>query len=277
MVTVMKFESSGPPLTPGELTKFEHELGCALPSDYRHFLLKTNGGVPCVGHFFEGSGKSHFTNHVVRFFCLRKRPNRDLREEVVEARRHLPKDYLPVGRDLAGETLCLRLTAKDYGALYVTDGYAEHLGHRPHLRRLSHSFRAFLDLLFDKRALEPFDEIYHLAEKGTKTDLLKYLANGGSVNDSSSLGMPLALSAAAHGNLAVLKTCIGLGADITGALTVSILNHKWEAMQFLLEAGANANEVYAKTGKRPIQSIYGVPETERDRIVQFLKAHGAHD
>lgn len=42
----MKLYDSGEKLTKGSLERFEKMLGKSLPSDYKDFMMKDNGGTP---------------------------------------------------------------------------------------------------------------------------------------------------------------------------------------------------------------------------------------
>ncbi len=272
----IKFERPGSKVRAAEIAKFEREIGFKLPPDYRKFLLVHNGGKPCPGNFKQAVGDKIIVNWVQTFFSLGA--SGDLRMEWWEAKREFPLGWIPIGLDFGGERLCLCLNEDGYGAIAVTDGYAEYLGRPPEMERLAGSFTAFLDMLYDQRALEPVDKPYELSASGTKEDLLRYLASGGKLSDKTRFGGTVTQSAAAHGNLEVLKACLELGGEIAGCLTLAALNHEWEAIRFLVEAGANVNEIDPRTGETPVEQITGYwanVDPQGKEVIAFLRRHGA--
>jgi hypothetical protein len=278
----MKLERSGPKLNAADINDFERLLGAKLPADYRSFLLKHNGGKPHPANFEQTvSNQVRIVNCVQRFYPLLRAPDgkqSDLREEWHEARRELKPGWLPIASDSAGEAICVRLEDPDYGAVHVTDGYVEYLGHKPNMRRLADSFKGFIDTLFDQEQREPIDHVRELATHGTREDVLQYLAKGGKMTDKTQFGRSIAESAAAHGNLDVLRYCLESGTVISGALTVAVLNSRWEAMRLLVESGADVNKVDSVSGKTPLQAVREIPRficKERDSIEQYLRDHGA--
>jgi hypothetical protein len=278
----MKCEQSGPPLKREDIEKFEGLIGAKIPAGYRSFLLACNGGKPYPAHFEQTvSNQTRIFNQVVRFYVLLSEPDRkqsNLYEEWLEAQRELEPGWLPIGSDRAGEAICVCLKELDYGAVYATDGYVEYLGHKPEMRRLSDSFEGFIGLLFDQRSHEPADVVKELAKIGNREDVVRYLSQGGRITDKTQLDGSIAQTAAAYGNIEVLRFCIELDADISGALTIAILNKRWDTMRFLVKAGANVNEFYSENGKTPLQAIREIPRficKERDSIEQYLRDHGA--
>jgi cell wall assembly regulator SMI1 len=272
----IKFERPGPKVRAAEIAKFEREIGFKLPADYRKFLLVHNGGKPCPDNFKQVVGDKIIVNWVQRFYSLEA--SGGLRMEWWEARREFPPGWIPIGSDCGGEALCICLNKKGYGVIAVTDGYAEYLGRPPEMRQLADSFTTFLAMLFDQRALEPVDTPYELSASGTKEDLLRYLASEGKVSDKTRLGGTVTESAAAHGNLEVLKACLELGGEIAGCLTLAAMNCEWEAIRFLVEAGADVNEIDPRTGKTPVELIpgYWANGTPQGKdVIAFLRRHGA--
>jgi hypothetical protein len=271
----LRIDVLGPPLTNKEVADFEHEIGWKLPPEYRHFLLNHNGGRPQPADFRHRILGQDSTNCVTEFLPLLKSPNNDLRELWTDAQAVLPKGFLPFARDLGMELICFLMKGKNAGAIYRSDGFVEDIGRPAEMHYLADSFPAFLGMLFDEATSRPRDPVEELASKGKLKDLHKYLKSGGSFSDQAAWGGNIVQTAAATGNLEVIKACLELGADRSGALAIAIYNHQWEMMRYLVAAGADVNEVWPKTGKRPLQALCGVFGTKRDEIENFLKAHGA--
>jgi hypothetical protein len=271
----MRIESHGPPISAEDIEKFESEIGCVLPKDYRGFMLEWNGGRPSPANFKQEVAGEQVNNSVVDILPLFPGHDEGLRGEIKLAKGQLPSDYLPIAIDIVGGALCLSLRQEDFGAVVWSEGYVEESSGPRELQPLAISFGSFLEGLFDRESTLPVDEVYRIARDGSREDVSRYLTSGGAIEDKSRFGASLAVSAAAQGNLDVLETCIERGADLSDALVVAILNRKFEAMRLLVEAGANVNGVYSKTGKRPLESIYGVFGQERERVVKYLQDHGA--
>lgn len=149
----VEFDSSELTLTEADIRRFEEEVGVKLPQDYLECLLKNNGGVPRPADFKHKALGEDVVNCVTGFFPLRAKPGRrDLREAWREARQELPQGFLPFGRDLGGELLCLCLKPEDYGSVHRSDGFVEDIGCPVMMHRLANSFSTFLEMLFDEEA-----------------------------------------------------------------------------------------------------------------------------
>jgi ankyrin repeat protein len=273
----MKLESPGPRLSAEDIKEFEREIGYKLPVSYQRFLLKHNGGRPFPADFKQVIGGFKITNNVTTVLRLLNESSSGVRGTWRDAQQELPSGFLPFARDVGGEAICICLKGADYGAVYVSHGFVEYLGRPAEMRPLAGSFASFLGMLFDKDALKPHDRIQAIAEKGRKRDVLSYFENGGSLNDKTELGATLPIAAAANGNIEVLSTCMDLGANLSGTLITAVYNQKWDVMRFLVDRGADVNEVSQETGKSPLQAIYGVFGPQREEIVEYLKAHGARE
>jgi hypothetical protein len=270
----MKMQSSGPALVIDDISRFEKEIGFALPRDYRDFLLEHNGGIPQPADFKVKIGSETLVDAVQAFHSLLGESD-VLRMEWHQAKRELPAGWLPIGLDIFGETLCVSLKGLNYGRVFLTEGYVEYLGHKPHMWKLANSFNDFEAMLFDQKALEPVDQVQHLAAFGNKADLTSYLAAGGKLTDRTRLGGTLTQSATAHGNLALLEACFQLGGKLERCLTLAIRNKRWEIVRYLVGVGADVNEVDSVSGKTPLQSLSGVWGKEREEIEKILRDHGA--
>ncbi len=107
------------PLTVKEVEDVELKLGYELPSEYRIFLQKTNGGIPkpdAVKH------EGEYWDYVAYFYAVRNGLYADdLFRNLEEYREMVPSHYLPIGESPGGNLYCLSLKNKDFGAVYFWD------------------------------------------------------------------------------------------------------------------------------------------------------------
>lgn len=134
------FRGGYPPLTPDALEPDRRRLLQRLPSDYRAFLERHNGGFVtdqwCCG--FETGVRQEIRgvvsvadDSVVEFFGLKaegpaaERRPADLEEARVlhDAEEFLPSDVLAIARCVSSSLVCLSLREGDFGAVYYWDWY----------------------------------------------------------------------------------------------------------------------------------------------------------
>ncbi|ATE61145.1 SMI1/KNR4 family protein [Thauera sinica] len=229
----MNLLHAGPSLSEADIDAFEHEIGFALPSEYRRFLLIHNGGTPetypavfwmCVEselkRYFEGESSAnkasglvktpegyiwhHVENgeklqlvpydvHLItgrhsaisrfhqsnakgnlyaqmhRVKELREPGHRNVKEvtdtvhsffqliEKLDPRsilwnyrvlaNRIPSDFLPIACDGSGSVICLALSGKDFGSVYLWDWYAEQVP--PNYRNVHFVAESFEGLIND--------------------------------------------------------------------------------------------------------------------------------
>ena len=120
----MKFKltDKGPKLDEKKIAAFETRLGFALPTPYREFLLRSNGGIPNPDVSFPFIEDGEPTESVIDTFYMLKKNDDDMNldealEMFVEAGR-MPQHFLPVASDQFGNQLCLSLASNDLGVVY---------------------------------------------------------------------------------------------------------------------------------------------------------------
>jgi hypothetical protein len=141
-------------LVDDDLNVFESQIGFTLPSAYRLFLLKYNGGRPIPSGFpirgFVNNpyGMIHYFFGIDQDFeCY------DLPWNWGVMNGRLPDGFLPIAGDHSGDLLCLSLYGDNYGSIVFWDFYDEHF---PPTRRnvydVADSFSEFLESLFEPTA-----------------------------------------------------------------------------------------------------------------------------
>ena len=97
------------------LSQLERALGLALPSQYKDFLMATNGGVPSKAQFSFVGFFGHKNETIVRkfFSCDPKTPveKSDLANtyRFYVNNERIPSDVLPIAIDIADNLICLDL------------------------------------------------------------------------------------------------------------------------------------------------------------------------
>jgi hypothetical protein len=149
------------PLSDAHLEVFEGQLGVQLPSEYRDFLRKTNGGVPTQRGltFFNEIDEEHVQTEFEGFYSLNDKAWPDkykwrLHESLDQIYEtvimHNKPDALvvPIGRDVAGNLVVISIGGDKLGQI----GFYHH--DYDEIYFLSASFDAFCDSLTDLPAEE---------------------------------------------------------------------------------------------------------------------------
>jgi len=118
----LTFEEAAPPASADQIATTERELGATLPSGYREFLERHNGG------YLEGGGVDREVI-VERLFSAGETSVEEL-ENLVSVRatysdpdsdHDLPDFLLPVGADPLGNLVCVSLLEGEAGTVYFWD------------------------------------------------------------------------------------------------------------------------------------------------------------
>jgi hypothetical protein len=106
-----------------DIQGFEASIGCILPADYRKFLFHANGGFVPSGDFpnrvaFRRSRLAAVAN----VFGLREEAHLSLVWHVENLGVPLPSDLIGIMDDGNGNLICLAVSGKACGAVYIRDG-----------------------------------------------------------------------------------------------------------------------------------------------------------
>ena len=262
--------------TEEDVAEFEKQLKTSLPADYRQFLLTHNGGMPEASVFrinYElGEGI------VNDFFGLHDGPNyASLRWHQEISRGRMPDILLPIGGDPGGNLICISLGTEDKGAIYFWEHEFEgDEGEEPifdNVYRIADSFSQFLNELTPEPDEEFEDELEEACSKGNLDVVKAFLAAGGDVNRTNQYGHSLIQTAAARGQLAVVRLLVELGASISKALTFAAQNGNTDVVQYLLSKGADVDEVINDRSDTPLMSASAFGHED---VVKVLLSHGAN-
>jgi hypothetical protein len=111
------------PAPPAEILRFEAAIGTPLPTDYREFLSRANGGFLPSGRggndpSFRGS---RFVT-IAHVFGLRKEPHFSLFDHLENLGVPLPPGLVAIMDDGNGNLICLSINEPTYGHVYIRDG-----------------------------------------------------------------------------------------------------------------------------------------------------------
>lgn len=130
------------------LRALEERLGVSLPSDYRAFLQKYNGGIPVPGGFWITEGSDGSSIH--QFYGLHDGPDWLQLDIYSSAERGIPKDLLAIGDDGVGNTICIEVSREEQGRIFFID-HDLHPFHEPEslagITKIVDSFQEFLSAL----------------------------------------------------------------------------------------------------------------------------------
>lgn len=137
---VIRMNSRGE-ISDEKISALEAKLTHTLPSDYREFLKRTNGGIP---EPYEHPNEDVW---VTMFLGIDVEQSLDnLAAFVVDIGSRFPTGILPIAHSEGGNLICISLRAHDYGCIYFWDhelesdeGYFDE-----NLTRLATDFNTFL-------------------------------------------------------------------------------------------------------------------------------------
>lgn len=142
------------------ISSWEQTTGCALPADYRVFLIKYNGGRPYPNMFrhtalLPEEGSTNPTEHFVDPFYSWGRAV-DWSHELGN---RLPAGCLTIGADPGLLEIVLSLRADDFGAVYswVRNWASWGSAENNYLCPQASSFGAFIAALFDDDEQNGYD------------------------------------------------------------------------------------------------------------------------
>ncbi|MCE9528938.1 MAG: ankyrin repeat domain-containing protein [Planctomycetales bacterium] len=230
-----------------EIQFFEGEISCVLPSDYRDFLLKTNGGeyhdYVCTPDEFA----------VDIIFGLNTGLDwSDLRWNRNISADWLPADMLPIASGPGGDLACLKLSNPDKGAVFTV----HHDADSPP-QKTANAFGRFIDgIILDPDALADNahpDAAFDAINIDDPEALRHQLDGALRVDHSEPDGTTLLMHAAWKCRLEMVKLLLERGADIQvrdnrghTAVFYSVFTHSPTCLKLLAEHGGNVNDTNRK-------------------------------
>ncbi|WP_160161114.1 SMI1/KNR4 family protein [Actinomadura sp. K4S16] len=116
----VEFVSEGIPVSLRDLDELERRLGVELPSDYRSFLLRRNGGRVHDNDLATPEGEE-IGIAVVSFLSLGSEGGDSMDEFLGVYSGRYPKELLPVAEAVGGNLILIRVEGRMKGEIYFWD------------------------------------------------------------------------------------------------------------------------------------------------------------
>jgi hypothetical protein len=249
---LLKLSPFGPPLTLRDIEEFENEISFRLPSDYRFFLLRYNGGGGGTTTELEYKWRDE-TLLIMGFYALLPTVDNGLRRALADFSK-FAKGYLPITSDTGQQDICIAISGGKRGLYLAEYTYDGDFPIAAVMHRLENSFTDFLNSI--KEVIVPHDDIQELSKTGTAKDLDAFLRSGRSIDELSMHGSSILCDAIKYDNVAMVQACIEHGANLSKSIHVATGTRRPHLIKLLVEAGANVNE-RDEFGSRPLKNIAG--------------------
>lgn len=268
-----KLREPGPILALDDLNALEGETGAALPDDYRHFLLGSNGGFPEPAIGFPWKGE---IREIGMFERLLPTPLHGLRRTFWELRDVKVDGFLPIAGSLS-QDVCLNLR-ENYGTLTFTEYiYRDESRVCAHMHMLANSFLEFLESL----VLMPVCPIEELGKHGTREDLLKHIEDGNSIDAVGKNGVSILCEAIRFGNRPLIEACIERHANLFKSIHFAVSNRHMDLVKRFVQVSAdvNAGDEYGDPPIKwvPGRALPGKEGAENRAMWDLLVSLGAHE
>jgi hypothetical protein len=151
----VEFTESQTQLTYAQIDAFGARLQLKLPTEYRDFLFRTNGGRPRPAVFEFSAEKGRIEDSSVQYFlAIHDRKFGSLEKKIAAFKirtRRIPHELIPIAHDEFGNYICLAIGGKQAGAVYFWDHENESpVENQPwwkNVHLITPSLQSFLDSL----------------------------------------------------------------------------------------------------------------------------------
>lgn len=208
-------------LTEGDVKSFEKDIGCALPVEYRDFLLMHNGGKPKPYDFELGGEGPDSIHHV---YGLNTKDNSDLRNNNDCFKGRMPHQILPIADDPGGNQICIGLSGKYRGRIYFWDHEKEGVFFKFSATTiLAKSFSEFINGLFEY--IDPDEtKIEAALRKSDLNFIIEQLNEGLDIEFQDDYGRTLIERAVIKGNSELIRLLHSRGAQLRTSLAIAERN-----------------------------------------------------
>ena len=159
-----------------DIKQFETKLGIVLPSEYRDFLLKFNGGSPSPRNFDLPNEKA---NPLHLFYGIGTSvKSDDLTEAIKIFKGRIKNSLIPIASDPFGNQICLGVKGRQKGKVYFWDHESEGLLFKIRsLTLIADSFEKFIDGIYEYN--DPNESLIEkIVRLGSKSGLESLLDSG---------------------------------------------------------------------------------------------------
>jgi len=149
---MLTIKDSGPRVSNGDVLRIEQQIEAPLPTEYREFLLATNGGRP-IPDVIDVPGIPGSAVDVQELFGIsRSIDSSSIEWNLKTFAGRLEEGLLPVACDSGGSLFCLSLRRGDFGTVLYCDLQSVFADYetKPQYYPVARSFDSFL------RKLRPF-------------------------------------------------------------------------------------------------------------------------
>jgi hypothetical protein len=145
-----RMEECARPLALEDIERLETEIGVALPTIYKSFLVRFNGGIPVPDAFpIERMPKNPYGIIQVFFGIERNVHSSDLKWNYEVFRSDAPPNLFPIACTPSGDLVCISLWGDDVGSVVFWDYYDPYRGPTyANVYRVARSFDEFIQGLF---------------------------------------------------------------------------------------------------------------------------------
>jgi len=149
---VIKIVDPHRPTSNQEIDLFEKDLNIKLPTEYRNWLLKFNGGSPRPRVFEFRLDGEEASSCVAWFYAIDEGRINNLRKTIEVFKLNdvrMPVDLLPIACDPGGNQICLGYQGDNLGKVFFWDHEQECGGEYDNCYLIANSFNEFLANLKD--------------------------------------------------------------------------------------------------------------------------------
>lgn len=237
-----------PSTNEAELATLEEHIGFSLPTDYRAFLLKTNGGVFHDNVVIGDAG----VRGVLAVNAGQKWA--DVKWNFDVTRDWIPSNLLPVASAPGGNVFAIKLDMPNAGQVYFLYLYQDIESDFGGLPLVAQSFTHFIDgIILDPVALDDDksdDPMFDLIDRDDLAGLRQQLENGVDVDYRGERSETLLMHAAFKCRLEIMELLIERGASIDAAdekghrpVFFAVFTHSPDALKLLVSHGGNPSDV----------------------------------
>ncbi|WP_299460872.1 SMI1/KNR4 family protein [uncultured Microscilla sp.] len=267
----MKLSKTNTTITQQDIDNWEQKEGIVLDKTYQRFLLEYNGAEPTHRQMpVDNLGETIIVNS---FFSLEQ-----LQEEYKKYENVLPKSLLPIGFDELGNRICINRGTENNGKIYYYDlRWDLEDDETPEVFQyyLADDMLKFINQLQNDVIQTTNDDLLELFSEPFKNEnqIISLINDGWDVNTLID-GEYTAMQRLVLGekiNVKIADLLIEKSAKLSGALEQATVWNNLEAINYLIQHGADVNETNQENTPLLIEMVKSI----NIPVIQLLLQHGA--